>query len=169
MHHIQQGPRGAGMEVRCAGGETTQDGPLDFADVIEISIDGRLAKIGSRFAVAGRRTRGRIYLAYRDAWQIADIQAAHIGGSVGRTWITSADVQRRWEGMIAEVWSIVTGSAGSWQSRNSARHQATCRYVVVDARHPGDINRLRIENRFTARYGAPPATLAWGLKGGRSS
>ena len=117
MHRIEQSLGGAVMKVRCARGKTTQDRSLDLADVIKFSIDGRLAKIGGRLAVARRRTCGRIYIAGRDARQIAHIKAAHIGGNVGRTWIAGADVQRRRERVIAHIWSIVTSAAGSWKCR----------------------------------------------------
>src|ERR1700730_12190885 len=144
MHSVQHRPGGAIMEVRCTGGKTTQDGSLDLADVIEFSIDCRLAKVGGRLAVARRRARGRIF-ADRDARQIADIQSAHIGGSVGRTWISGADVQGRRERVISHVWSIVTSAAGSLKCRNSGRNQATRRCGVVDSSYTGDINRLGIE------------------------
>src|ERR1700736_1780903 len=158
-YRIQQSLGGAVMKVWCARGKTTQDGPFDLAHVIKFSIDGRLAKIGGGLAVARRRTRGRIYFADRDARQITYIQTAHVGGNVGRAWITSADVQRRREGVIAPIRSIVTRAAGSLKCLNSIWKQAARRSGVVDSSNTCDINRLGIENRLTASHRSPARML----------
>ncbi len=66
------------MEVGCACGEAAEDGALDFADVVEISIDQGLAEVGGGFAIVGRQAGVGILLAYGDLRQVAHIQAAEI-------------------------------------------------------------------------------------------
>jgi len=52
--------------------------------------------------------------------------------------------------MIAYVWRIVAGAAGSRKRGNTALKQATSRDIIVDARYVRNVNGIGIENGLTA-------------------
>src|SRR5215469_12198488 len=108
------------MKVRSSRRESAQNWPLDFANVIELTVDQSLAQVCRRLAVARwrRRIRRQIQFAHRNARQVADIQASPVDVRVGRCRVTGSDVQWCREGVVADVWSVMTRAAGSHKGRN---------------------------------------------------
>jgi hypothetical protein len=60
--------------------------------------------------------------------------------------------------MIAHVWRIVAGAAGSLKRGNAADNQAAGQHIIVDARHFRDVDGLRVE-KWPARAPPLPADL----------
>ena len=83
---------GAVVEVRGTGGEASQDGAFDFADMVEVAVDQSLAEVGGGFAVVGGSSAGCVDLADGDLRQIADVEAAEVRRAIGRAGIARADV-----------------------------------------------------------------------------
>src|SRR5215467_4127592 len=120
--------------------------------MVEPTIDQGLAKIGGGLAIVrrGGRVRTEVQFAYRDARQIADIQASQINARIRKARITGTDIQGSREGMIAQVWGVMTGATGSRKRGDAAFDEAARRDIIVDAGYVGNVNGLGIENGLTA-------------------
>src|SRR5216683_6762625 len=141
------------MKVWCTGRKTAQDRTLDLANMVEFTVDQSLAEIGCGLASVRQPwwIRSQIQFAYRNARQITHIQSSQVGSRVGRVGVAGANVQRRWEGMISDIWCVMTCAAGSWKRGNAAGKQAPGRGIVVDPSYTGDVNGPGIENGLPAR------------------
>src|SRR5713101_3896660 len=83
VYGVEERCRRAVMEVRRAPRETSQDGSLNLANMVEPAINQGLSEIACRLTVARRQARSCVLFAHGDLRQVAQIQAPQIDGAVG--------------------------------------------------------------------------------------
>src|SRR6185312_10480746 len=111
------------MEIRRAGGESTQDRALHLSDVGPSAGDERAAGIGG-----GLHFKSRV-VGEGEHGKIANVQrTGEVAGS---------DVYWQWKRVIAGVGSRVASAAGAGNGGDSED--------VVQSGNPGDVDRCRIE------------------------
>lgn len=155
IHGIHQGGCRSIMEIGCPPSHTAEDRPFDFADMVELAVDQRLPKVRRGLAVVCRQTRGRVRLAHRDLRQVAQVKPAQADKWTARAGVASANVQRRREGVVADVRRVMAGAACSLKRWDAARNQAPSCHVVIDAGHTTDRNLQSVEELLTSSDGLP--------------
>src|SRR5215510_3064745 len=143
-----QGGRGAVVEVRSAAGEPAENGTLDASDVLPEPGDECPSRVGHDLELTARLVPERVdgHVAHGQAELVVHAITA-VGDGHGRR--HDADVERRRDGVIAGMWSVVARRAGA---ENGGVEVAGPAEVVVDAGHTTDRDRQRVEEVLAASH-----------------
>jgi len=133
IHRIQQGRSRTVVEIRCARGEPAQNGPLDFADISALPGDQGTSRIGNPKNLPGERPLPAGQGEHRQTGNVENRRAL-------RPRVGDPDVERRLEGMVADIGRIVTGATESGKARDAKR--------IVEARNACNVDVGRIEQLF---------------------
>src|SRR4029077_3514903 len=107
------------------------------------------------FTFPGCHSRSRVLSAHGDFRQVTSIGASQMDRRVARAGVAGPNVQGRWEGVVADVRSIVAGSAVTLKRSNASANQAPGCHIVIYARDAGDGDLQSVENLLAARDRTP--------------
>src|SRR5579872_4627131 len=136
IHRIPQGRGRTVVEVWRSRREPTQNGALDLADIGALSGDQRASRVGDLEYLAGERP---LRAGQGEHGQSGDVERWRAFCAC----IGDADIERRLDGMIADIGRVVASAAESRKVFDPKR--------IVDARNARNVDVRRVEHLLAAR------------------